>query len=78
MVFMAMWMEKFLGLSLVIAAVAWAAYHLLSTHQFQPGFVRLGPMQVVMAGLMLWLHGKYRAEHFTRVRREYQARFRDF
>ena len=31
-----------------------------------------------MAGLLLWLHGQYRAVQFSRVRREYQTRFRDF
>jgi hypothetical protein len=75
---MATWLERLIGLLLAIVAVAWAAYHLASVHEFQAGFLRLGPMQLLMAGLMLWLHGKYRAVHFTRTRREYQTRFRDF
>jgi hypothetical protein len=75
---MATWVEKLIGILLVITAVLWAAYHLLSVHPFQPGFFRLGPMQVLMVGLLLWLHGQYRAVHFSRVRREYQTRFRDF
>lgn len=75
---MATWMEKLAGSLLIVFAVLWAVYHLASVHQFQPGFLRLGPMQLLMAGLMMWLHGRYRAVHFARVRREYQTRFRDF
>jgi len=75
---MATWVEKLIGILLAVTAVLWAAYHLLSVHHFQPGFLRLGPMQVLMAGLLLWLHGQYRAVQFSRVRREYQTRFRDF
>lgn len=74
---MAARVEKLIGLLLVIMAVLWAASHLASTHEFHPGFFKLGPMQLIMAGLMIWLHGKYRAAQFTRVRREYQTRFRD-
>lgn len=65
------WVEKLSGLLLVVVAVLWAAYHLASVHEFQGGFLRLGPMQILMAGLMMWLHGRYRAVHFARVRREY-------
>jgi hypothetical protein len=75
---MATWVERLIGLFLAIVAVVWAAYHLASVREFQGGFLRLGPMQLLMAGLMVWLHGRYRAAHFTRVRREYQTRFRDF
>jgi hypothetical protein len=75
---MATWAEKLMGLLLAIAALVWAAFHWFIAHQFQPGFLRLGPMQILMAGLMLWLHGKHRAMNFTRARREYQVRFRDF
>jgi hypothetical protein len=75
---MATWVEKSIGIVLVITAVFWATYHLVSVHQFQPAFLRLGPMPILMVGLLLWLHGQYRAVHFSRVRREYQTRFRDF
>lgn len=75
---MATWVEKLIGLLLVITAVFWAAFHLAADHAFHPAFLRLGPMQLLMAGLMMWLHGKYRAVHFTNIRREYQTRFRDF
>lgn len=75
---MATWVEKLIGLLLVIIAAAWATYHLVEVHAFHPAFLRLGPMQLLMAGIMVWLHGKYRAVHFTNVRREYQTRFRDF
>lgn len=75
---MATWVERLMGLSLAVLAMLWAVYHVASVHEFQPGFFRLGPMQLLMAGLLVWLHGKYRAEHFTRTRREYQTRFRDF
>lgn len=75
---MATWVERFIGLVLAVLAVFWAAYHLATVREFQPAFFRLGPMQLLMAGLLLWVHGKYRAVHFTRIRREYQTRFRDF
>jgi hypothetical protein len=75
---MATWLERLMGLLLAVVAVLWAAYHLVSVREFQPGFLRLGPMQLLMAGLLLWLHGRYRAAHFTRMRGEYQTRFRDF
>lgn len=65
------WIEKLSGLLLVVVAVLWAAYHLASVHEFHGGFLRLGPMQILMAGLMMWLHGRYRAVHFARARREY-------
>lgn len=74
---MAARVEKLIGLLLVVLAGLWAAYHLVSTREFHPGFFRLGPMQLLMAGLLVWLHGKYRAAHFTRVRRDYQTRFHD-
>ncbi len=68
---MATWAEKLIGWFLAIIALLWTAYHAASVHEFQGGFFRLGPMQILMAGLMLWLHGKYRAAHFTRMRRDY-------
>lgn len=74
---MSTWVEKLIGLSLIIVAICWATYHLAVAHAFHPAFLRLGPMQLLMAGLMAWLHGKYRAVHFTNIRREYQTRFHD-
>jgi len=57
---MGRWLEKWLGLMLVSASLIWAAYHTIQHGAFSPGFMRLGPMQALMAGLMLWLHGKFR------------------
>ena len=54
------WLEKQLGSLLALAAVVWEAWHLVNVHQFEGGYLRLGPMQLLMAGLLLWLHGKYR------------------
>jgi hypothetical protein len=68
---MATWVEKLIGMFLAITAVLWAAYHVTSVHEAHAAFLRLGPMQLLMAGLMMWLHGKYRAVHFARLRREY-------
>jgi hypothetical protein len=68
---MATWVEKLIGMLLIVGAVLWTAFHVASVHGVQAAFLRLGPMQILMAGLMTWLHGKYRAVHFTRMRREY-------
>lgn len=57
---MAMRLEKQFGWLLAITAVVWAAYLLVSMHEFHGAYLRLGPMQVLMAGVLLWLHGKYR------------------
>lgn len=54
------WMEKWLGIVLIAASVLWAAYHMIHLGSFNPGFMRLGPMQILMLGLMIWLHGKFR------------------
>jgi hypothetical protein len=75
---MATWIERQSGLLLVIVAVFWAAYHVASVHEFHAAYLRLGPMQLLMAGMMLWLHGKFRAARFTQARRDYQTRFREF
>lgn len=75
---MATWVEKQIGSLLAIIAVIWAAYHVAAVHEFQGAFLKLGPLQLFLAGLMVWLHGKYRADHFTRKRREFEVRFRDF
>ncbi|MBZ5523951.1 MAG: hypothetical protein LAP21_17075 [Acidobacteriia bacterium] len=57
---MGRWLEKWFGLLLAIAGVVWAAYHIIRHATFSAGFMRLGPMQLLMLGLMLWLHGKFR------------------
>lgn len=75
---MSTWVERLIGLSLAVLATLWTVYQVASVHEFQPGFFRLGPMQLLIAGLLVWLHGKYRAVHFTRTRRDYQTRFQDF
>lgn len=73
---MGTWIERQLGFILAITAVLWAAYHMASVRGFHATYLRLGPMQVLMAGILLWLHGKFRATRFTQARREYQTRFR--
>lgn len=75
---MATWVEKQIGSLLALIAICWAAYHVATVHEIHSAFFRLGPLQLFMAGLMVWLHGKYRAAHFTRKRREFEVRFRDF
>lgn len=52
--------EKQIGWLLAIAALIWAAYLLASMHGFHAAYLRLGPMQLLTAGLLLWLHGKFR------------------
>lgn len=52
--------EKQIGWLLAIAALIWAAYLLTSMHGFHGAYLRLGPMQLLMAGLLLWLHGRFR------------------
>ena len=57
---MSAWWERQIGLLFILAAVSWALHHIYGERQFDVAYLRLGPMQLVMAGLMLWLHGKYR------------------
>jgi hypothetical protein len=57
---MGRWLEKWFGLVLASASLIWAVYHMVHRGSFNPGFMRLGPMQAFMLGLMLWLHGKFR------------------
>ena len=57
---MATRLEKHIGWLLAITAVIWAAYVLTSMRGFAGAYLRLGPMQLLMAGILLWLHGKYR------------------
>ncbi|HEY6248514.1 MAG TPA: hypothetical protein VI685_01060 [Candidatus Angelobacter sp.] len=58
---MATRLEKQSGWLLAIVAVIWAAYLLVDMSEFHAAYLRLGPMQLLMAGILLWLHGKYRA-----------------
>ncbi|HEY6350094.1 MAG TPA: hypothetical protein VI636_11865 [Candidatus Angelobacter sp.] len=53
-------LEKYVGWLLAIAALIWAAYLLAGMRGFAGAYLRLGPMQLLMAGILLWLHGKYR------------------
>ena len=75
---MGTWIEKLFGVLLVVMAVLWAAYHMASVRGFEAAYLRLGPMQLLMAGILMWLHGKFRATRFTHARRDYQTRFREF
>lgn len=63
---MATRLEKQAGWLLAIAAIIWAAYLLASIHGFPGGYLRLGPMQLLMAGVLLWLHGKFRTSKSVR------------
>ena len=58
--YMGRWLEKSAGFLLVVAGLAWAALHTLRRDAIDPGFLRLGPMQALLLGLMLWLHGRFR------------------
>ena len=58
---MATRLEKQVGWLLAIAAVVWAAYLLATLHEFHAAYLKLGPMQLLMAGVMVWLHGRFRA-----------------
>ena len=58
---MATRLEKQIGWLLAIAAIVWAAYLLANMHGFHATYLKLGPMQLLMAGVMLWLHGRFRA-----------------
>ena len=73
---MGTWIERQIGLIMAVVAVLWAAYHMASAHGFQAAYLRLGPMQLLMGGILMWLHGRFRATRFTHARREYQTRFR--
>lgn len=75
---MGTWIEKLIGVLLAVTAVLWGAYHMVSVRGFEAAYLRLGPMQLLMAGILIWLHGKFRATRFTHTRRDYQTRFREF
>ena len=58
-------LEKSAGLLIGAAGLIWGLYHIVyEVHalgqELDPGFLRLGPMQTMLLGLILWLHGKYR------------------
>jgi len=57
---MATRLERQIGFLLALMAVIWAVWHVASVRELHPAYLRLGPMQLLMAGLLVWLHGKYR------------------
>ena len=62
---MSTWWEKTMGLLIGSSGLIWGLYHIVyEVHalgqELDPGFLRLGPMQTMMLGLILWLHGRYR------------------
>lgn len=65
---MAARLEKHLGWLMALAAVIWAAYVLATIPEFNGAYLRLGPMQLLMAGVLLWLHGSFRASGSRRHR----------
>ena len=75
---MGTWIEKLIGVLLAVTAVLWAMYHMASVRGFEAAYLRLGPMQLLMAGILMWLHGRFRSTRFTNARRDYQTRFREF
>ena len=64
---MGTWIEKQVGFLLVLVSVGWAIYYFAHESSIQRGFLRLGPMQLFLLGLLLWLHGKFR--HSVNVNR---------
>jgi hypothetical protein len=58
-------LEKTIGTLIGASGLVWGLYHVVyEVHalgqELDPGFLRLGPMQTMLLGLILWLHGKYR------------------
>jgi len=65
---MATRLERQIGFLLAFAAVVWATWHVASVRELHLAYLRLGPMQLLMAGLLVWLHGKYRGSaHVNRA-----------
>ena len=65
---MTTWLEKQIGWLLAIAALIWAGYYLASTGESKIEHLRLGPLQLLLAGILVWLHGKYRnSVHINRA-----------
>jgi len=54
------WWERQTGLLFALSGVSWALHHIYGEGRLNPAYLRLGPMQVIMLGLMMWLHGKFR------------------
>ena len=57
--------EKTIGQVIGLGSMIWGLYHVVyEVHalgqELDPGFLRYGPMQSLLLGLILWLHGKYR------------------
>lgn len=57
--------EKAMGELIGASGLIWGLYHIVyEVHalgqEIDPGFLRLGPMQTMLLGLILWLHGRYR------------------
>ncbi|HEV3317568.1 MAG TPA: hypothetical protein VG488_11380 [Candidatus Angelobacter sp.] len=58
-------LEKTIGQVISASGLIWGLYHVVyEVHalgqELDPGFLRLGPMQTMLLGLILWLHGRYR------------------
>jgi hypothetical protein len=58
-------LEKTIGQVIGASGLIWGLYHVVyEVHalgqELDPGFLRLGPMQTMLLGLILWLHGRYR------------------
>ena len=57
---MSTWWERQIGLLFALSGVSWALHHIFGEGNISPGYLRLGPMQLIILGLMMWLHGKFR------------------
>ena len=58
---MGTWLERQIGILLAVIAVGWAVYFIVhAAHGFPAMVIKLGPMQLFMLGLLLWIHGKFR------------------
>jgi len=64
---MTSWLEKQIGWLLAIVAVIWGGYYLASAGESRIAYLRLGPLQLLLAGILLWLHGKYRRQSLSRT-----------
>ena len=62
------WLERQIGMLLAVIAVCWAIYCIVhATHGFPALVIKMGPMQLFMLGLLLWVHGMFR--HSVNVKR---------
>ena len=64
---MTSWLEKQIGWLLAIVAVIWGGYYLASAGESRIAYLRLGPLQLLLAGILVWLHGKYRRQSLSRT-----------